>query len=1152
MPRPLLAVAALVLLLPAAIVGQEAIPRPPGVGSGDVGGPASATNEAVSVFDGTTGKLLKQLTTGNTGDVLQRQSTGAVAFRHPTRRDFAVSGLASFGLHHAGVIAADGTITTVTDDTDYDRPAAGVVVACTPGFSCTAGETATVQTSGLLEGIDTTSMIPDAGYEGYPVCVAPGSTAISFARCGQRQARPVGVVLSHAATGRLWIDPGAAGRRKVGSVASGTCEASNWSFARNDFCWEDANNVLKICEADECFGSGWVAAGGSAPSISYTPATGAHWLEEMVSSLPTTVQLGIDVIASYLANGHRVCELGTFENDLQRLQYTTLTGSLPLGTKVQGQTSGATAWLLSTYGSGSGNGLIVQAVKGTFANGEQVCQAPSTCANNVVLTAAPAQVGTYACETSFGDAADTHVTKSVWISFLRASSSDEPTGTTRAIEQAFYYCSDNNLRDSAIAGLTTVQSGCPIELEPGLYSVTETIDWRGRSDADPTHGNRLNITFDGGGAALYWTPGNPTSSTVAGLPTCNEANYGIVRRVTDPAGFDDITNTSAAALSITAVRGADNDDDPECTTTANGGECSYGKVSRVFTTASAHAFSHGLPLRNGDVVSITGAADPDCNGNVIVKSTGGSLTTSEFITNPFDDGDTNPATTGCDDVTGASVEIADTVAWCNGHAWVPTYPMWAIGGKNQSGTGISEGIRIDNVAIGFSGQTNRMSGIFLNGWYGAGNAGGLQDFDVRVRHMSGNGDEIGMVLVEAGAGDPTKQMNNGSNDFLLDNGRIEYSTDFFGDGWSHPLRLTHGSNITIVPYSKHGSSLAIGNTQQSTNPSAIVTLGGSLAGYNDGPGLWHRSGGLTMVGTIVSGDANAAASGPLGFDRALVAIVGGATVEARLNLVSAHLVATTTTVVTPCQIYVNDAAIDGIGGSLSLLGKLEAGDSKRLVFCAGGTHANISRLTITGARAVKSGSVTPTDADYYGEPLGAPTISGPVCPNCTGSAGVFSTGPSFGVKDDTAPIATGCLSNLYNANGGADSAVTQGCGSATSNPHLTILPLTGFGSGERPWIHGFTCANGGSASPPTGWQAGDTVTLAAKANNGTTQETLLSGITVADTDFPIFTKRVNRAPVATAENLGLQLEITAVNDAAGANNILNLGCWPLVSRLVPF
>src|SRR5687768_5032617 len=57
----------------------------------------------------------------------------------------------------------------------------------------------------------------------------------------------------------------------------------------------------------------------------------------------------------------RHCPAGSAENPLLRLQYTTLTGAIPLGTLVKGQTSGVQGWVLSDYGTGAGNGLIIQA-----------------------------------------------------------------------------------------------------------------------------------------------------------------------------------------------------------------------------------------------------------------------------------------------------------------------------------------------------------------------------------------------------------------------------------------------------------------------------------------------------------------------------------------------------------------------------------------------------------------------------------------------------------------------------------------------------------------------------------------------------------------------------------------------------------------------
>lgn len=174
----------------------------------------------------------------------------------------------SFALLSSGVINTSGQFKAIVADTDYDLPAAGLVTGCTGAFPCTqaAGESVIVTVRGLVTGIDTTAMISPT-YEGYPVCAAPGSTTVSAALCDHRQARMVGTVVTrHATTGRLLVDPGTVGARKVASVATGTCEQSLWSWQRNDICIEDANNAVKFCEAVECYGSGWTSITSTVPN----------------------------------------------------------------------------------------------------------------------------------------------------------------------------------------------------------------------------------------------------------------------------------------------------------------------------------------------------------------------------------------------------------------------------------------------------------------------------------------------------------------------------------------------------------------------------------------------------------------------------------------------------------------------------------------------------------------------------------------------------------------------------------------------------------------------------------------------------------------------------------------------------------------------
>jgi hypothetical protein len=241
--------------------GDGSVSMQPPPAGGDVDGPAGATADSLPLFDGATGKLLKQITGGETGDVPTRQSSGAIAFESPLRAKHVVAALGSFNLHTAGVLdTSTGQLRNLVADTSYELPPLGVVVGCVEGFACAAGETAIVQTRGLITSIDTTGMVP-SGYDGYPVCITPGAGAITWLNCAHHQSRIVGfVVVRHASLGALLVSPQRPGT-KVVSIPSGTCEASLWSFRRGDVCIEEAGspgNRVKYCEADECFGSGWV------------------------------------------------------------------------------------------------------------------------------------------------------------------------------------------------------------------------------------------------------------------------------------------------------------------------------------------------------------------------------------------------------------------------------------------------------------------------------------------------------------------------------------------------------------------------------------------------------------------------------------------------------------------------------------------------------------------------------------------------------------------------------------------------------------------------------------------------------------------------------------------------------------------------------
>jgi hypothetical protein len=873
-------------------------------------------------------------------------------------------------------------------------------------------------------------------------------------------------------------------------------------------------------------------------------------------------------------NGGRACPFGTYQNAIIRVEHGAITGSLPVGTQVQGQSTGATGWINDDDGTGSGNGFFLQAVRGTFLSGEAVCQAPATCANTATLSSTPVEVGVYACESSAGFAADTHVTSEVILSFPRASATDEPD-ISKALEQQWYYCHDNPLRDTAILGFSGVSGGCQVRLEPGMYELNTSSVWRRRLTADASAPARTGYTFDGGGSFIYW---NPTSSVTevakASLPTCNEAAYGTVRRLDDGCSLDDTGGETCVgalttATSISSVRAADDADATECDAAANNGNCDFGSadgytesttlagVARVFTVSSNHGFSDGKPTAStageqGDLITIAGASDTDCNGNWLVKDV---VDADEFIATPNSTSGTTMQV--CDNVTSATVELAETIVWCNGHTWVNGWPGIVIGGKSISGTGAISEIEIKNLHMTTSSTFNRLVGLRLDGYYGSGNDGGVTNFDVNIKGGSVSG-AYGQILLDLGSAYPSGVVN----DHVMQDGHIRVECDYWGQSHEACLRFLQGKNVNGELHGRHGGAFWFGVPDATNKQPHNFEFFVSIEGFDDGPGLKVLNGIGAFRGHI-SGDADASLGGP---DRGLGAILGTNGSSPTLDFSDFGWLPNTATNTNECFVYVNDVDISGLNGRINLVGKRtgEASDPKRAVFCAN-TTSTIRRLVFYGGNVPTepSGGVGPSDSDYFVEKTAVTYDDGSlVCPWCVSpgdTSGVHTSLGALGLTRGTAPTVGNCLQNqwqYYSAGPFND----QTCDPAGTNTPTTQLPLLG-GELGRPWFHAVTCVNPlnetwSTASGATEWDNGDSLglTLEVTATDGAGEEAIET-FTISETassQSPNESYIINAAPVTTTDqDLFYRLKVASVTDAS-ADNGYRIGCYPTASRLVPF
>jgi hypothetical protein len=1056
---------------------------------------------------------------------------------------------AAFNQYQAGVLNSSAQLDDLAADTHYDTPAIGVVTACSGAFPCTSGETATVRVRGLITGIDTTGFVPD-GYEGYPVCIAPGSTTVTWANCAAHQSRVVGFLLTrHATTGRLLVAPGnVPGTRKLAALPSGTCEASQWSFRRGDQCWEESNDVLKVCELDECFGTGWTIVAGNA-----------------------------------------VCPGGMFENRLERWEHS---GAVPGGWRFGEQlfqdldsdnaldANEPTGWYTHDWGTGTSNihaGLVVQydvSSRGlpAFAAGATLKEV-NTPANTLAMSGAPQPLHVYACErTSSGGDPGTPgstVVDEVIVGHPRADATDSSQGDNfrEKLEAAWYYCSDNSRFDPTLYGVTGTTGGCKIRFLRSQYALTGTKSamLRLRDDANPNQSNsHYAITIDGSGSTVYFVPTAPSAIASASLPTCDASIAGEARRITDAqnwlAGCNGTTCTGATdtVRTVDSARYADDADADECDGNADGGVCDWGKPSIVLNlNSSSHGYSAGLPVRNGDFVRVDDVND-ECDDVYLVKASGGddtptanALAADEIVITDYGDADFDNGGEAGDctaaEIAGASVERADTTVWCNGSTWEDGFPAISLGGPALDGAvqanGAVAGVEVRDFVLAIVSTINvpHPIGIRLDGAHNdsSGLDGGVQDITISTIRNVGNTSNVGQVLVDLllRVRDATSVQGTCQDLTLRD-----ISSDFWGmsEGWT--VRNVGCKNADIQLFTKHGGGYY--QTAALVNPGSAssIRLSGNLEGNNDGPALFIEHGDVDISGMGLCGDVNA---GDGGSDRGLCAIIGhtGSTNYPARVLADGVLWRSIGTERNECDVYLHKAHVTQSGGILHLTNRGAGATSDeplRAKFCS---HSGsvIDALNVIDAEIVNlDGGSDHTGSTVYKE-LSTPTYSGSgrVCPGCIDDGTASSYGRlGLGIRDTAGGLGTGCLQSPWHASVGAD-VTAVACAAALTSANLHTTRLKAGAPAQHYWVHGISCshtmANG--ATTPGGWSGGDTLTLTVKDNNGSSFQNLITGLSVALADWPQFYKRVNRL---TRANAGLAIEVTAV--PAGATKQLDMGC----------
>jgi len=240
--------------------------------------PDPAADDQALISDSSAAATWRTLTDSNGAFQALQYDTATNAFSTATVTDVTlpVESGDGLGLHDGAYFDISGTEFAsnpqLSTYTSVDSPAAGVVIACSGAFPCTgaAGESATVRITGMVTGVDTTTMSP-GGYEGWPVCVTglAGGVALSVINCeGANGTKRVvaWIETEGAGTGVLRVAPQAAGRNRTVVVAGSsncnaiTTNANDGAFVFGDICFTGTDNAVWFCEGGECYLTGWQRA----------------------------------------------------------------------------------------------------------------------------------------------------------------------------------------------------------------------------------------------------------------------------------------------------------------------------------------------------------------------------------------------------------------------------------------------------------------------------------------------------------------------------------------------------------------------------------------------------------------------------------------------------------------------------------------------------------------------------------------------------------------------------------------------------------------------------------------------------------------------------------------------------------------------------
>ena len=143
-----------------------------GGGSGDVTGPSSSVNDRIALFDGTTGKVIKQAGVGVSALMLASNNLSDVASASTARTNLGATSLGSSLFTSASAAAARAALGVVigTDVAAYNDPRFNALsLTITPDVS--AGNTAAANTSAIQAALDTA-----AGSSGPVRVVLPAGT----------------------------------------------------------------------------------------------------------------------------------------------------------------------------------------------------------------------------------------------------------------------------------------------------------------------------------------------------------------------------------------------------------------------------------------------------------------------------------------------------------------------------------------------------------------------------------------------------------------------------------------------------------------------------------------------------------------------------------------------------------------------------------------------------------------------------------------------------------------------------------------------------------------------------------------------------------------------------------------------------------------